>query len=399
MSEQSSSLLLLEEEQTTVEEPVFIPPLQYGPLRLLAETTAGLAGQEADLYFRDQTLHRWGGEPLEPTDVLVSVSDRGRFPRNVVTLRVDPDSPPREVPVGVADAVFWSDSAVQKFLVPYLASVAGHGAADVLTSLRQVWNHYDDKMVTVYALVHITAQEPGEVGLEHSICVVYTDFGATELKVDSLAELKHDPRFQKGFEPEPQPADALYLRPLSGRPQRPGYRPLRAMAEWAASIRNTPQFFVFPARETGFRLETEFPTELLEGDFVIPALTYAVPKNRPQLKSVTFQAEDSAEQHNLAQVGDAVFWSTGSLEQFLFPYYASKGGLQSLPDLMDMYMTWVDASAPAAYGIIHLPSSQWIEEEQAGPVIHDINLVRELSAVAMLHDDGPTEVVRLRRLI
>jgi hypothetical protein len=399
MSEQSSPPLLQEEDQTNTDELVSVPPLEYGPLRLLAETTAGLAGQQADLYFRGQALHRRGEERPEPADVLVFVSDRGRFPENIVTLGVFLDSPTHTVPVGVADAVFWSDSAVQKFLVPYLASVAGHGAADVLTSLRQVWNNYNDELVTVYALVHITAQKPGEVGLEHSIRVVYTTTGATELHVGSLAELKHDPRFRKDFIPIPTPRDVPYLQPLPGSPQRPGYRPLRAMAEWAASIRNTAQYFVFRAKETGFRLETEFPATLLEGDFMIPALTFAVPQNRPQLQVVTFQAEHSAEQHNLADTGDAVFWSTGALEQFLFPYYASKGGLQSLPDLLDMYMTWVDESAPAAYGIIHLPSSQWIEEDEAGPVVHDIDLVREMSAVARMDDNGPTRVVRLRRLI
>jgi hypothetical protein len=74
----------------------------------------------------------------------------------------------REIPGhGTADAVFWSESAVEKFLIPYYASVAGAGAARAICRiLRSFYGTADgcakaggSGWTDVFALVHIPTSE------------------------------------------------------------------------------------------------------------------------------------------------------------------------------------------------------------------------------------------------
>jgi hypothetical protein len=177
-------------------------------------------------------------------------------------------------------------------------------------------------------------------------------------------------------------------------PQRPHYPQVRAMAEWAASLRDDTGYFVFRSGEQGF--ETPVSTtqpQVGPGDIVVPTFSPTVPDKRPTLQGVFFEPEGGTPETTLAFKGDALFWSTGSIEQFVVPYYASRGGLQSLPDLALIASTWENTgpgrapqphadqavvedggeAAPTAevdaevqvFGLIHLPTSQWTEVDAA----------------------------------
>lgn len=74
-----------------------------------------------------------------------------------------------------ADAVFWGESAVEKFVVPYYASVYGNDAGEAVTQLLNSYNGIAvgnpkaegvevPRATTVYGLVHIPRSEYIEIG-------------------------------------------------------------------------------------------------------------------------------------------------------------------------------------------------------------------------------------------
>jgi hypothetical protein len=404
-------------------QAIEVPSLTFASLRLLAECAVGVcSNREVDFYFQDGTLYQ--GRPLAESadsDVVVPTQDDGKFPENRVTLEVvlkTRDGVPLEVPlvlgmelvVGEDDAVFWSDAAVQKFVFPYVASCGGDSADEKLEELQAAWNYYP-KEVTVYALVQRNRfSDDQALALDQSIWVAYVTAGDNP---QFLLKTLHD--FTQEFRPvsrlETEPTPALYARVDGGTPQRPNYTVLRAMADWACSIRDNPEYFVFrAAAETpGFEspLPTTLPTDLAAGDFVVPAMTPTLPAGRPTLAAVFLRPAESTDlPENLTVKADAAFWSTGAIEQFVFPYYASKTGFGGLPRLVDMVEAWTGKRpdvCPAApvhgstalaedtgfenevAGLIHLHTSEWTEINSQGQVVPTltthVDLGRQLGVV------------------
>jgi hypothetical protein len=399
-----------------------VPPLDYVQLRLLAECAACLQ-RDADFAFTPEGT-------LEITDraqddaVLVPTHDRSKYPRNVVRLQVKPPHPDGSaeelrLEPGFADAVFWSDSAVHKFVFPYVTSIAGYRAGQVLADLQAAWNHYPTDRVTVYALAHVVRHPEGTpLRVENRIQVVYAErqpdgTQGTSLALASLEDfLNAYPPAQPSAGPDggesaigaghgPGAATRCrvgYRRGVeSSRRQHPDYATLRALAEYACSLAGEPRYFLFKAGENGFRERTTPDLPALEaGDIVIPAYTPAVPAHRPRLHGVWCDSEDGGTA-NVAAGSDAMFWSDGAVEQFMFPYYASKGGLHlGLGELQDMARIWRHPSKPwrageeaggperadaygagdgleggaedvgTAYALIHLSSSVYIQATSAG---------------------------------
>lgn len=364
-------------------------PLDYRQLRLLAESAAGVDNQLARFYFDKQgTLLRTGFDtPVAEDDVTVPAYEAGRFPPNRAVLQVDKFVDPETwyVAPPTADAMFWSDAAVHKFLVPYIASCGGERAASLLALLRSAWNLYLAELVTVYALVHVTSTESGApADLQASIQVVFAQnpvvapfSGLQALPLDEFVNLYGGSESSDVDPVKP----VAYLRGGDGTPQLPNYQKLRAMAEWAASLRNEPAYFLFRAGENGFRAPQDtLPEEMGPGDIVVPAFTPTVPAGRPVLHGVWLNHDDSGSK-NLAHEGDALFWSTAAVEQFLFPYYASKGGLRALPDLEDIHDTWTMGAENGVNALIHLPSSMWTDVT-VDSLVTRVDPTRQLGVVA-----------------
>ncbi|HEU0301254.1 MAG TPA: hypothetical protein VFR37_17450 [Longimicrobium sp.] len=403
---------------------VTVKPLDYTQLRLLAECAVGITDEKSNFYFTHQKpepelkLSKEDLDSLGDGEVVIPAFDEEKYPRNAVTLKVGKDvvvDDPAMPKPGVADAIFWSDAAVQKFVFPYVASCAGTGAATMLQQLQAVWNAYPDTVV-VYALIHINRFVPGvSLDLGKAFWVVYelVENGETQpgllmasLDIFTNKYLSSDSLVLPP--PPPSPTAVDYHRGAGGTPQRPDYTTLRALAEWACSIRDVPAYFRFKAGEHGFTGPHKHLPHEHPGDIVVPVLTPTVPAGRPQLEGVWFQAADSTELKNLAQTGDALFWSTGAIEQFLYPYYASKGGLSALTSLVRMAYVWtgtipevepvdggesfrtgvqpeVEVVGDEVFALIHLYTSEWVEEtsQPQGEQLHTrVDPEREMGMVA-----------------
>ncbi|HST58202.1 MAG TPA: hypothetical protein VLK84_05940 [Longimicrobium sp.] len=419
-----------------------VQPVDYSHLRLLAECAAGSIGRPVDYAWIQEPSGRPGrmepvlkqtapGADPGPAAVVVLTADTGRYPGNRVELQVaTPGGHLTGAPAGHVDALFWSDAAVQKFLLPYLASCAGSRAGDVLNTVQDAWNRYPWSRVTVYALMHVNAF-PSEtpLHLEDTLLVAFTLKGSE--KLDLLSVRAFVDSFGSEPPPEPLEMEVEYHRGRPGRAsQRPGYVQLRALAEWACSIRDQPQYFVFRAGEHGFHPHNGELPSVGSGDIVIPARTATVPAGRPALGmapgngAVWFTPEGGVHPVNLAGEGDALFWSTAAIEQFVFPYYASKGGLQALPDLAELVQAWTgqppaggdyegawteDAAGVRAedrlmnegvMGLLHLPTSEWTEVTADWTAMPEtrVDLTRQLG-VMTVDAAGGTHTHRLDRFM
>lgn len=393
--------------QTEPAEPITVPALSYTQVRLLAECTAGIDNTAAHFIFAGQGLTRTQSNVAPATAVLVPARQKGRFSRlaQVGLQRVPPIAQGGvEVELETlnavdyfADALFWSDSAVKKFLFPYVASCGGSDAGNALQRLQQAWNGFPGT-VQVYALMHVTPfQFNTPLDLGSALWVVFADadgmLGAQPLD-EFLPETSLEDR---GHLIPPGSADAADVPYDRGSmvvpPQYPDYVTLRAMAEYAASLASQPYYFVFRAGSNtfDFPVSAELPTDLQPGDFVIPVQTPTVPAGRPELGALWFQPEEQYPM-DLGHAGDAMFWSTGAIEQFMFPYYASKLGFAAPEDLALMRHVWdptyVPPSAEAlgegpqpspeaagaetfltgdteVHALVHLPRSDWVTGDQA----------------------------------
>jgi hypothetical protein len=422
---------------------VLVQPIDYTHLRLLAECAVGSIGRPVDYaWVRDpsqqtgqmeKVLVQTGDADPGPAAVVVPTEDTGRYPQNKVELALAPGGPWAGAPAGSVDALFWSDAAVQKFLLPYLASCGGSRAGEVVNKVQDAWNRYPPQ-VNVYALLHVNAFSSGTpLRLEDTLLVAFTRTGWQTLELWPLHTFVKtfcpEAPDQKKPAPEPAPNTVPYHRGVpSPAQQRPGYVQLRALAEYACSLCDTARYFVFRAGEDGFRAHSELP-DVGPGDIVIPAFTPAVPAGRsalgmgPQPGAVWFTPEGGASV-DLAGEGDALFWSTAAIEQFVLPYYASKGGMCALPDLADLVWAWTghqprggddegawtedaagwrDQELPMeerVMGIIHLPTSEWTEVTADGAVLPEFRagLARQLG-VMTVDGAGNTRKHRLDEFI
>lgn len=394
----ASSALLDEAGPDAAATPaVHVDPLNYEQLRLLAESAVGVADTDANFIFhRGRHLELTTAAPGDE-DILVPTFDPGKFPANVVHLQAVKSTDPHaglHVHARHADAIFWSDAAVQKFLFPYIVSCAGTRASTVLGKVQKAWNHYPEHLVAVYALVHAIVRPDQELSLESAIHVVYarhdTPHELTSAPLNEflqlLGRLRHEFPWASTAPDEHQRAVEYHRGDAAKAPGRADYVMLRALAEHACSLCDGPRYFVLRAGTGQFSPEVHSTLPAVgPGDIVIPAFTPTVPAHRPRLHGVWCKPP-KGEPRELSKRADAIFWSSGSVEQFLYPYYAGKGGLRrGLEELVKLSYVWTGevppkpgsaaAGEPAAqaagattteasevYALIHMPSSEWTPE-------------------------------------
>jgi hypothetical protein len=407
MRDHSSSTGLLERRPTLVQtelaDPITVPALTYTQVRMLAESAVGIDNVDAHFVFSATGLTRTHSNAAPDTQVLVPSKQKGRYPRlvQVGLQRLPPielgpielEGPTLNAVEYFADAVFWSDSAVKKFLVPYVASCGGCDAGILLQKLDQAWSASPGAK-KVYALMHVApTQFNTPLDLGNALWVVFADADGV-LGAQPLDEFVPEPP-SGGESKLPQvPVSVPYRRgSMAVQPQYPDYITLRAMAEYAASLASQPYYFVFRAGKKAFDkpISAELPTDLQPGDFVVPVQTPTVPADRPELGALWFQPE-GREAKDIGRMGDAMFWSTGAIEQFMYPYYASKLGFAAPENLVTMRQAWDPAYVPPTpeqlaeeegasfamrgesafttndtevYALIHLPRSDWVTGGEA----------------------------------
>jgi hypothetical protein len=392
-----------EGERAVSTTATIVAPLDYRQFRLMAECAEGTDLGRTQFVFDNGKLSVIEPGAALDTEILVTAENGGRLAQNTVSLQVLAGQS-STLTLKSADAVFWSDAAVQKFLFPYIASCAGHEAALKLAQVQGAWNFYPAREVTVYALVHTIPQAGEPLGLGSIIQVVYTLAGSTDLIVETLDRFatQYPPVRVLNTTPQPQ---VSYWRGQQGTPPQypyPDYLTLRAMAEYASSMCEEAQYFILSppgVSEVPPSPSGTLPQDLAEGTIVIPVYNPTVPAGRAQLGGVWLEPPTGGNVNLSALPGtpgwpssaDALFWSTGAAEQFLFPYYASKGGfaLSALADLAEMAESWElnvpidlgpdrqpiiiqDGSALQVSGLIHMPTSEWtqVETGEEANVVH-----------------------------
>ena len=105
-----------------------------------------------------------------PPVVAASIQALGAKPVDLLHLHLDGMEDSAGNPAHTADAVFWGDSSVEKFVVPYYASVYGDQAGEAVTQLLNTYNGVKTEsapaeadgevnQTQVYGLVHIPRSE------------------------------------------------------------------------------------------------------------------------------------------------------------------------------------------------------------------------------------------------
>lgn len=331
-----------------------VSPLVYSQLRMLAEAALGLPdGGEATFVFdpagtaASPSTNILGpeivpdGAPRPEQGVLVTVSNADtRFPDpGSVLVQVEGAAGPGLNAVEYhADALFWSDAAVQKFVLPYYTSCMGYEASTRLADLQQAWSGSHEG-VDVVALMHVTGAPVGQGGQGgqpapmEPMWVVYLRRDDDTVQAAPLSVFN---RRHPGTLPSlPRPAGQPYAAPApgTGRPY-PGYTALRSMAEWAASLDTEPMYFTYDPEKRQFG-KPAARVDAGGGAIVVPVFNPFVSVSRVKPSRVVFAGTD------LAADCDAVFWSTGAIEQFLLPYYASIDGFAGLEDLQALRDSWM----------------------------------------------------------
>lgn len=378
------------------------PPLLYRQVRMLAEAALGVPnGESAVFWFQpdnaDGPVLQQPGATPSPDSVLVPAYNLTTVgPLSGVTMRVGTEpgiNVLTDLGAGVrADAAFWSDASVQKFVFPYYASCMGYDASRRLDRLQRVWNgSFTDRQV--YALLHVTGSVPVQNGGTpqpvEPIWVVYFDEPSGSSRAVPLASFP-DPLPELPEQPLPQAEAYVQPDPAVLQGAAPTYGALRSLAEWSASMDTSFTYFAYDPRTNTFGNTQAGPGN---GDaIVVPVYNPNVPANRPTDIAVELSLPDgtrgsvydmmSYQKDGAANYPDAFCWSTGSIEQFLLPYYASVDGFGGLPDLLSIQNAWTQnyqgtggwftggasgsllgPQTGQVLGLVHIPRSIWVTDE------------------------------------
>lgn len=342
-----------------------VPPLTYPQVRMLAEAALGLDNTSAVYTFGPANAFGpqmlLAGSPPTPA-VVVPAANKTKFTRfSAVEMQVTPAGG-GTLSLNAAgynvDAMFWSDAAVQKFVLPYYASCMGFFAPERLTSLQAAWNGTAEG-TQVVALMHVTGAPVGQAGNPvpvEPLWVVYV-----QNNVLQTTPLSVFPTSGAAVEAPPlSPAGSYFPPDLSTVGAYPEYIALRAMAEWSASLSAEPMYFSYDAAQGTFGTPS---TDAGDGSTItVPVYNPLAPLDRLPPSQVTLEMTGNPSIDLLGQGpgADAIFWSTGAIEQFMLPYYASTDGFEGLLDLAAIVIAWDD---PEVVGLVHIPRSVWVTEE------------------------------------
>lgn len=379
------------------------PALDYSAFRRMADWAAGMLDERVVFdYEPSGALLANAPVGVRPPALRVPAVTVGRA-RAVQTLNL---SAPKGEALNLArgsDAAFWSEAAVEKFLLPYFASLAGGRAAPLMAQLMGVWagttnNTTKDSTqdLQVLALTHAAhPPEPGATGVLDTLGVVYTQGDDPPERVPLSTFLRdHRPDLLRPTlsvaNPAP-PAPRDLARPganLDALPFPPRYLELRVMAEWASSRRGAESsYFTCDTRaipdpaDPYRRIRVSDTAPRNAHGIVIPAYTEPLVAKRPRPRAVEIAPRLAPRKvKDLAGEADAVFWGTGAVEHLLMPYYAQVYGGQALRQIQAIHHVWwrygVDprphaptegeGAEPLAglkvYALAHLPYSDWTTE-------------------------------------
>lgn len=316
----------------------------YSAMRMVAEWASGVRGEQ--LYFGFDGTHatltdvaQTGLLPMftrrftrrpEVQGVLFAVTTTAG---NTYSLTIDA----RET-----SALIWGESAVEKFLFPYFASVAGSEAARIFEKLSHAWYGYPGNEVQVCAVAYecgpAAPSGPRKLtleGLVSLVCLVPEQDGP-ELVMVPLADFAA--RFRgHGVGPAIVEPPASGFHDEGGWTLTPSVESIvaREAAEFVSGLRGHAVRF----RELNGQLvpgvEEHAPDRHLPDPWIESGMQ-RVRIDRPAPSSVVLQVAGSQvpvvpspadPDGDPTNVPDSIFWSDGSVEKLLVPYYGSVKGL------------------------------------------------------------------------
>jgi hypothetical protein len=329
---------------TALPDAVNITRPGYSAMRMVAEWASGVRGEQ--LYFGFDGTHATLTDVAESSALPVLTrrfTGRPEVKRIYFTVTT-PDAPPHTLTIDGREtsALIWGESAVEKFLFPYLASVAGSEVAPLFRKLAHAWYEYPGNDVQVCAVAYE--------------CGPSAPFGLRKLTVEGMialvclvdGRLERVPladfaaRFPgKGAGPAALEPPVIGFRDEGGWTLTPSVESIvaRDAAEFVSGLRG----HIVRFREAEGVLEPwvaqDDPDRHLPEPW-IEAETQRVRTDRPAPSRVVVQVGHSlgdtdeqvvpsaaASAGDPTNVPDSLFWSDGAVEKLLVPYYGSVKGL------------------------------------------------------------------------
>jgi hypothetical protein len=327
-----------------------------------------------------------------------------------------------------SSALFWSESAVEKFLFPSFASASGDHAGRVLSRLYDAWYGYPGRVVQVCALAYRygTDAAAGELSLEACLGLVCLERSTRTLKLMPLDEFERTyptdgPRAMSTIPAVPGRAE-----PRTGwKVDRVGSIVAREAAEFVSGLRGHYVWFTLDDGElTPWICPTAAPGDSPPGTVIAHGVTLPLRPDRPAPTSVAVYLDGGDVAHPVVspsddptRAPDSIFWTDGSVERLLLPYYASVKG-RSAPlftaILMGKWDNSIDVDCPGlecaveavrqslpgagraadddyspVYAVTHLPRSEYVSD--GGPALEN--------RTALLTFDGEAGVARMHPLL
>lgn len=338
----------------------------YFTLRLAADLSSAIRGEPVWFdYTADTGLQitgpAGGSGASPPIPVSTPLSAKGRPTVDSVTVAVDCtveiDGKQQHVDYGTlqlpypCSALFWSESAVEKFLLPYYVSAGGQQAYQVLHAINHAWYAYQgDTPVVALAFGYpsqpytvdsvqlwdtvwvISCQGPGvtpapgaTAGPQGSLVMQPLREFLTSQPPPQLPEALDNPRFAWGAQAAPStpatPIDSVGAREV---------------AEYVSGLRERIVNVYQTDGDGG--LEPTL-TPIGTGQPLFTAWTRAVRPARPtvtvsmQVTTLLWNVQKTTTKV-LAGIGgdqapnlpDSAFWTDGAVEKLVLPYYASVEG-------------------------------------------------------------------------
>jgi hypothetical protein len=427
------------------------PPLpDYFTLRLAADLSSAVRGQTVWFDYGDQGLQVTDPGPpgsTTPLPVLTPLLAKARPMVKHAKIRAE-GYKHHTLPGDKFSALFWSESAVEKFLLPYYVSAGGQQALRVLHAINHAWYNYNVD-TPVVALAFGYPSEPfttDSVQLWDTLYVIYGDAEKKHLKRKSLREFLAT----QGPPPPPEHLDSASVS-WGPVPTGTGATPTpidsvaaREVAEYVSGWRGENVYVYENA--VGAGLDTTL-TQTGDGPPLFTAWTRKVRPDRPEatveLKVATeicglpviIEKKLSGIGGRAANVADSVFWTDGSIETLLVPYYASvEGGgapwylililgkwsgmiptgivdaVLLLAQILEAFgrvllgdsadaTTSATATGPVTsdvFGLIHLPDSEWVD--QTAPFVQSSIFLENRTWLLTTEGDHPLVSPR-RRLV
>lgn len=238
-------------------------------------------------------------------------------------------------------ALLWGESAVEKFIFPYYASAAADDAARFLERLGDAWYGYPGRVVHVCALAfrYGTGADAGELSLDATVGLVCLERESGKLRMMSLGDFvnTYPTGAARGTVPSPDRSDEL---PVECDPwsvgEGIGSIAVREAAEFVSGMRGRYVWLTMDKGElTPWVADSESPGKKPGGTIFAEGVTPRVRSDRPAPQTVSLRVEGRTS-YEIVPPGadpttapDSVFWTDGSVEKLVLPYYASVKGREA----------------------------------------------------------------------